>query len=156
MIRMLRQVVLLSVGLFCASATEAQVVVDDCVVFREGGDGRLLRTPTYWLKGRVASVTSVRHLTPLCPVPAKPPSAYSREERVLLARAAPCVHHDADIREVELQRAQVVVEAWETPWSNAHGSAGLLFRGAFLGQTLVKGEIVELAADWLERCKPAP
>ena len=28
----------------------------DCVVYREGGEGRLLTSPTYWLKGTVSGI----------------------------------------------------------------------------------------------------
>ena len=29
----------------------------DCVQFREGGDGFILKSPTYWLKGKIAGIS---------------------------------------------------------------------------------------------------
>jgi len=54
---------------------------------------------------------------------------------------------------VSVIRVQLAVEAWETPWSSQHGAGGWLFRGQFLDQTLRKGEIVDIDANWLEPCE---
>lgn len=146
----------LAFSLVLSGPAQAEIHVDDCVIFREGGDGRLLKTPTYWLKGKVLSVTREHRQAERCPVVAKPISAYSREDRLRLARAAPCVFSGDEAREVALARVRVLVDSWETPWSHAHGTAGLLFRGAFIEQALVKGDVVDILADWLESCEGAP
>lgn len=153
MIRFFNRWVALACGLLLSGAAWAEIGVGDCVIFREGGDGRLLKTPTYWVKGSVLSLTREHLRADTCPVIAKPLSAYSREDRVRLARSAPCVFPGTEARDVAVTRVRVSVDSWETPWSHAHGTAGLLFRGAFLEQTLVKGGVVEIFADWLESCE---
>lgn len=138
--------------MFSCSVLANEFRVGDCVVFREGGEGRVLKAPTYWWKGRVSSLTTERRVAGLCPVVAKPRSAFTRDERVRLARAMPCVQQETDVREVPVRRAQIEVISWETPWSNQHGTAGLLFRGMFLDWTLVQGGTFEVDVDWLESC----
>jgi hypothetical protein len=157
---MKRKVCLLALfAAFCAMADEvpppdaALAQVGDCVILREGGVGRILKTPTYWLRGTVAVVSRARHFAALCPQVNKPVSAYTREDWLRFAAAAPCVDNAADAREVSVLRLGVRVEAWETPWSNQHGTARFLFRGQFLDQPLKKGEVVEINAAWLERCE---
>ena len=137
---------------FSCSVLANEFEVGDCVVFREGGDGRVFKAPTYWWKGRVVSLTTERREAGLCPVIAKPRSSFTREERVRLARAMPCVQREADVREILVRRGQIEIVSWETPWSNQHGTAGLLFRGMFLDSALVQGGIVEVDVDWLESC----
>ena len=144
------------VGLLLSGGGRAEMGVGDCVVFREGGEGRLLKAPSYWVKGRVSARMTERRRVEVCPVVAKPLSAYSREDRVRLARAAPCVFNESDAREIEVNWVRVLVDSWETPWSHAHGSAGLLFRGTFIDHALKKGESIEMAAEWLEPCESAP
>jgi len=147
---------------FSASADEVTTAppaysgpkLGDCVMFREGGVGLVLKTPTYWLKGSIADIGHERRLAGLCPTIGKQVSAYSREDWVRIARATPCVENDADVREVDVLRIRVAVEEWETPWSNQHGTAGWLFRGHFLDQVLKKGELIDMDAKWLERCEP--
>jgi hypothetical protein len=126
----------------------------DCVMFREGGVGLVLKTPTYWLKGSIADMGHERRLAGRCPDIGKQVSAYSREDWVRVAAATPCVENDADVREVDVLRIRVAVEEWETPWSNQHGTAGWLFRGYFLDQALKKGGLIDMDAKWLERCEP--
>ncbi len=125
----------------------------ECVVFREGGDGRLLKTPTYWLKGRVLSVATERRALGVCPKIAKPPSRYTHEDWVRLAQSMPCHNGEAGPQELEVSRVSVVVDSWETPWSALHGTAGLLFRGNFMGHPLTKDSVVDIDATWLERCE---
>jgi len=48
----------------------------------------------------------------------------------------------------------MVVEEWETPWSNQHGTGGWLFRGQFLDIPLAKSVQIDMDATWLERCEP--
>ena len=131
----------------------AQFAVGDCAVYREGGDGRLFKTPTYWLQGTVAAVTTERRLAGLCPRFAKSDVALSREEKWALARAMPCVAREAEVGEVAVTRIHLVVDAWETPWSSQHGTEGLLFRGALMGSALVKGQAIDIDAAWLARCE---
>ena len=142
-----------------ASTAKAESTVDigwqtgDCAVFREGGAGLILKTPTYWVKGRVVAVSSERMLAGRCPVIAKPVQAYSHDDRVLVAAAAPCVDNDSDRREVPVLRIRLAVDAWETPWSYQHGTVGWLFRGQFLDKLLKKGGLIEMDPIWLERCE---
>lgn len=126
----------------------------DCVMFREGGDGLLLKTPTYWLKGSVADISHERRWAGRCPKIGKQVSAYSRDDWVRIAAATPCVENDADGRDVPVLRIRVTVDDWETPWSNQHGTVGWLFRGYFLDKALKKGESIDMDAQWLERCEP--
>ena len=130
-----------------------QPQVGDCVIFREGGGGYVLKAPTYWLKGSIAGLSEERRLAGRCPQIGKPVVAYSREDWVRVAAAIPCVVNDADVREVPVLRVRVTAEAWETPWSNQHGTAGWLFRGQFLNTPLRQGRIIDMDASWLERCK---
>jgi hypothetical protein len=127
--------------------------VGDCVMFREGGVGLLLKTPTYWLRGTVTKASAERRLAERCPVIGKPQSAYSRNDWLRVAAAQPCVTHDAEVREVDVLRVGVSVDEWETPWSLQHGSVGWLFRGKFLDTDLHKGARIDMDAAWLVRCE---
>ena len=126
--------------------------VGDCVQFREGGNGRLLKSPTYWVRGAVADLTHERRLAGVCPIRGKMPESYSRADWLAVASSMPCVVKPEDVREVGVVRVSVLVDAWETPWSNAHGSAGWLFRGLFLDQPLSRGGLIDMDLSWLERC----
>ena len=141
----------------CSGLASAQMPVQfsvgDCAVYREGGSGRLLKTPTYWLRGTVAAVTSEERLVGVCPRFAKSEVALSREEKWTMARAMPCVADEAEVRQVAVTRIRLIVQAWETPWSSQHGTEELLFRGAFLGSALTKGESIDIDATWLARCE---
>jgi len=146
-----------------ALAVETAAVVDavqppdpqigGCAIFREGGAGWLLKAPTYWLKGSIVGISRERRMANLCPQIGKPTSAYTQAERLRVAAASPCVLKAAEIGEVSVIRVQLAVEAWETPWSSQHGAGGWLFRGQFLDQTLSKGEVVDIDANWLEPCE---
>lgn len=150
---------------FCALASSASAFADEpparplypqageCVIFREGGGGYILKAPSYWLKGSIAEVAQERRLAGLCPRIGKPTAAFSRDDWLRVAAATPCVESEADVREVPVLRVRVLVEAWETPWSNQHGTAGWLFRGQFLNIPLRRGEIIDMDASWLERCE---
>lgn len=130
--------------------------IGDCAIFREGGAGRIFRTPIYWLQGTIAGISAERRMTQRCPQLGKPASAYTREDWVRIAASTPCVHSEDEMREVDVVRIRFEVDAWETPWSLQHGSTGWLFRGYFLDQPLKKGGILDLDANWLERCVPRP
>lgn len=123
-------------------------------MFREGGVGLVFKSPTFWLKGSVAGFSRERRLAGRCPKIGKPVQSYTRDDWVRVASSSPCVHRDADVREVTVLRIRVAVEEWETPWSNMHGTAGWLFRGQFLDKPLIKGEQIDVDASWLERCEP--
>ena len=138
--------------LLLACPVSAEPRVGDCVLFREGGAGLLFRTPTYWLRGSIAGISSERRLAGRCPEIGKPESAYTHNDWVRVASAMPCVQGDAEVREVPVVRISVAVEAWETPWSNLHGTAGWLFRGYFLDKPLKKGDLIDMDASWLEYC----
>ena len=123
-----------------------------CVVYREGGVGKVLKTPTYWVRGQVHEIRTEQRLAARCPGLAKPLWSFTHQDWLERAAAFPCVDDEADIREVTVSRVRFLVDAWETPWSRAQGVAGLLFRGQFMGVDLSRGAIVELDASWLESC----
>lgn len=126
--------------------------IGDCVIFREGGAGLLLRTPVYWLRGSIAGVSRTRRMAQACPRIGKQAAAYTPADHARLAAAMPCVDKGADAVEVDVTRVQVSVEDWETPWSPQQGTTGWLFRGRFLEQTLKKGEVIDMDTIWLLRC----
>ncbi len=148
------------------SAAAARPQPGDCVIFREGGAGRILKAPTYWLQGSIAAVYRQRRPLDRCPRIGKPASAYTATDRARLAAAMPCVEQAAVTADetasgsaakslpgdVEVTRVQVRVAEWETPWSHQHGTTGWLFRGQFLDQPLQKGGLIDMDAAWLERC----
>ena len=136
------------------SVPPAGIALGDCAIFREGGDGRILRTPVFWLKGTVAGVARERRLAALCPQIGKPLAAYTRADYAQVAAASPCVQSDTEVREVGVTRIQLRVDDWETPWATQHGTTGWLFRGYFLAQSLQKGVVIDMDANWLERCEP--
>jgi hypothetical protein len=143
--------------LFASIAAAAPAFeVGDCVIFREGGAGLLLKSPSYWLRGSVVAIAQERRLAAHCPDIGKPPSGYTHEDWVRLAAAAPCVESDADVRIVDVLRIRVAIEDWETPWSYQHGTAAWLFRGQFLDQRLHKGGLVDFDANWLQACRANP
>jgi hypothetical protein len=141
------------------SAASAGPQLGDCVIFSEGGAGRLLKAPTYWLKGSIAALSRQRWQLDRCPHIGKPAAAHTVADYARLAAAMPCVEPasvsvvDTLPREVEVTRVQVLVAEWETPWSHQHGTTGWLFRGQFLEQTLRKGALIDMDAAWLEGCE---
>lgn len=158
---------LLAAALAAGVAAAQQAVVPDlqagdCVFFREGGDGIVFTTPVYWLKGTVNTVVRERRRVGRCPRIGKPRSAYTPADWAALVAASPClegagraasVAQQAPASEVEVMRAQVVVEDWETPWSHQHGSTGWLFRGQFLAQPLQRGGVIAMDIAWLQPCE---
>lgn len=145
-------------GMFLAwSPAWGAFSVGDCVVFREGGEGRLLKSPTFWVSGVVSEVRKERGPLRICPGDA-PGSLVTREVLWQLARAAPCVFErpQGALPDVEVTRVRMAADAWETPWSSAHGETGLLFRGTFMGEPLAKGGQLEMPADWLRPCAGQP
>lgn len=146
----------LSLSSLAAAADHASAgpQVGDCVVFREGGAGRVFKAPTYWLKGTIAALSAERRLAGVCPRLDKPVAAYTQDDWGRIAASTPCVQNAAEVREVDVLRVRFRIEAWETPWSLPHGSSGWLFRGHFLDQALKVGEEIDMDATWLERCEP--
>jgi len=142
-----------------ASSAASAPQLGDCVIFNEGGAGRLLKAPTYWLKGSIAALSRQRRQLDRCPRIGKPAAAYTAADHARLAAAMPCVEAasvsvgDTLPREVEVTRVQMLVSEWETPWSHQHGTPGWLFRGRFLEQSLQKGALIDMDAAWLERCE---
>lgn len=124
----------------------------ECVVFREGGGGYVLTAPTFWLQGRVVAIETQRRWAGRCPLIGKSFSAYSRSDWASVVEALPCVANDSEAGEVSVLRVQVVVEDWETPWSNQQGAARWLFRGMFVDKPLKKGGTIDMDAAWLQRC----
>ena len=127
--------------------------IGDCVIFREGGAGWLLKAPTYWFKGLIVDLSSERRIANLCPHIGKQASAYTQADQLRLAAAMPCVDKESEVQEVPVLRLRVAVEAWETPWSPQHGGIGWLYRGQFLGQKLYKGGVLDIDANWLAPCE---
>jgi hypothetical protein len=134
-------------------AAQSGPQVGDCAIFSEGGNGRIFRMPTYWLRGTIVSVSRERRTAGRCPQIAKPDSGYKREDWVRIAESTPCVQTDAEVREVDVVRIKLRVDEWETPWSYQHGTPGWLFRGYFLDTLLKKAEVIDMDASWLERCE---
>lgn len=152
---------LLSIWLLAASAAASDMTpaktdprAGECAIFSEGGNGRIFKTPTYWVKGTISSVSREIRIAGRCPKIAKSLITYTRDDWVRIAAATPCVKTDAEVREVEVLRIRLSVDEWETPWSHQHGTVGWLFRGYFLDTPLKKGEIIDMDASWLERCGP--
>lgn len=139
--------------LFCAAANAAAPASSDCALFREGGAGKILQAPVYWLRGTVIDTYRRPHRFDVCPLPAnQPPATYSRADWRRLADAWPCVSQPAARRDGEVSRVRLRVDAWETPWSNAHGYAGWLYRGHFLDVELQKGLVIDIDASLLGSC----
>jgi hypothetical protein len=146
--------------LLCAGFARAQSAgepasaaqVGDCAIFREGGSGYLLKTPTYWLRGTIAEVRSERRLAAHCPSFDKPPAAFAPADWARYAAALPCATAADAEREVEVLRVVLSVDAWETPWTRSHGASGWLFRGQFLDTRLAAGVLIDMDAAWLQRC----
>jgi len=125
----------------------------DCGIFREGGNGRLLKTPTWWLRGTLTEVRRETRRADVCPRFDRPPQSFTPADWARLAAALPCVSSPDAVREVEVWRVTLRADAWETPWTHAHGDNGWLFRGQFLEQPLRAGALIEMDASWLERCE---
>ena len=143
----------LCAGLAVASEQDSPVAwrVGDCALFREGGVGRVLRSPTYWLRGVVVGVEERQHVAEVCPQPARA-GAPSRTDWQRLADAAPCVWREEERRTVSVTRVTLSVESWETPWNSAHGQSGMLYQGHYLDLRLESGQRIEFGAQWLQRC----
>ena len=137
-----------------ASTIQSRFRLGDCVMFREGGAGQVLKSPTYWLRGTVVGMFPQRRLAGRCPQIGKPVSIYTRSDWARAVAAMPCFEDEAEAREVNVLRVRVAVEDWETPWSNQHGTVGWLFRGQFLDTYLKKNEQIDMDAAWLEACLP--
>ncbi|MFA7291095.1 MAG: hypothetical protein WC023_02485 [Rhodocyclaceae bacterium] len=131
-------------------------VAGDCAMFREGGVGYILTTPTYWLRGRIEAVYTRPHRMALCPQIGKPRERYSRDDWMTVADAYPCVTDPAKEREVQAVRIRMRAEAWDTPWSQQHGHNGWLFRGHFLKTELKEGVLLDIDGTLLERCEAKP
>lgn len=52
----------------------------DCVIFREGGLGLILKSPTYWLRGSIAGISQQHRMAERCPDLGKPVSGYTHED----------------------------------------------------------------------------
>lgn len=73
------------------------------------------------------------------------------------ARVVLCAVEQRGVSEVvAVTRIGAAVEAWEMPWSSAHGAIGLLCRGTFTGMPLVKRAPIETLADGLGSCAGSP
>ncbi len=142
-------------GRAVGSERETLFRTGDCVVLREGGHGRVLLTPTYWMRGTVVAVMHRRHRAGVCTHFAKQAERLTLGDWQQIVEESPCVMQGEGVREVDVERVTVAVEAWETPWSKQHGQSGRLFRGRYLEQELVKGARLDIDALWLQSCSPA-
>ncbi len=128
-------------------------VPGDCAIFREGGQGYILKAPTYWLKGTIVEIYRRPHRMDVCPDAGKPRAHYKREDWVRLAAAYPCVSDPARVADVEAIRVRLRVDDWDTPWSVQHGRNGWLMRGHFLDIELEEGRVVDIDGTLLEYCE---
>jgi len=131
-------------------------VAGDCALFREGGEGYVLKAPTYWLKGTIVELYHRPHRMDRCPDFGKPRTKYTRDDWRRLAEAYPCVSDAANAKEVEAVRVRLRVDAWDTPWTSQHGHNGWLFRGHFLDTELKEGVVIDIDGTLLERCEALP
>jgi len=153
--RLLPTLLLSSLPLLVPAAEPAarMPVAGDCALFREGGEGYILKAPTYWLRGSIVEIYRRSHHMGLCPNPGKPKTRYTRDDWRQLADAYPCVSDEAKVRDVEAIRIRLRVDAWDTPWSNQHGHNGWLYRGHFLDTELKEGVVLDIDGTLLERCE---
>lgn len=128
-------------------------VAGDCAVYREGGEGFVLTTPIYWVRGTIVEVYRQHRRMDLCPVLAHKPENYTRQDWIALTDAYPCVDDPAQVRDIDAIRIRLRVDAWETPWTNPHGHNGRLYRGRFLQTELRSGVEIDLDGHLLERCE---
>lgn len=128
----------------------------DCVEYREEGAGLILKTPSYWVRGRVVESYRSRHTIGLCPDADKPRSRYGREEWKRFAAAYPCAWSQSAPpeggSEITVLRVRFAVTAWETPWTRDHGQNGWLYRGHFLDTALKEGVVLDVDASLLGYC----
>ena len=141
-------------GWAVGSENTTQYRTGDCVLMREGGHGRVLVAPTYWVRGTVVEVIQRRHRAGICTHFAKQAERLTLADWRQIVEESPCVMQGEDVRDVDVERVTFAVEAWETPWSRSHGQSGRLFRGYYLDQELVKGGRLEIDALWLQPCVP--
>jgi len=126
----------------------------DCALYREGGAGYILTTPTYFVRGTIVEVLRRPHRMGLCPDPRKPRERYTRADWKALADAYPCVSREELAKDVEAIRIRLRVDEWDTPWSSQHGHNGWLYRGHFLETELKSGVVLDIDGTLLERCTP--
>lgn len=153
----MRSLVFISVLLAVVSTVHAEdqsmPVPGDCAMFREGGQGYILKGPAYWLRGRIEEVYKRPHRMGLCPNLGKTRERYTRDDWVTIADAYPCVTNPEHVGEVQAIRIRMRAEAWDTPWSLSHGHNGWLFRGHFLKTELKEGVVLDIDGTLLERCE---
>lgn len=138
------------------AADPAAFAAGRCVVYREGGSGRLAVTPSFYVRGEIVG-SEVRpwHLGRCPAVAGKPDLAqYDRGEFVRHALAYPCVGGRTAERDERIGLVRLRVADWETPYERRYENAGRLYRGMFLDRQLEKGSEIELEADLVGACEP--
>ena len=125
----------------------------DCAAYREGGEGYMLTKPTFWLRGTIIEVYRQARRMDLCPLLGKPQDRYTRDDWQRMTDAYPCVSSADKVRDVDAIRIRLRVDAWDTPWTNAHGHNGRLYRGQFLRTELKQGVELDIDGSLLERCE---
>lgn len=126
-----------------------------CVRYREGGEGWVLREPSFYVRGRVVRAEVASRRLARCPaVDGKQPTQYTRSEFVRWAAAQPCVvEGGGEGRDVQVGIVRLSVDDWETPHAANFANRGRLFRGHYLDHPLVKGGEIEVEANLLEPCE---
>lgn len=107
-----------------------------CVRYIEGGGGRLLVAPSYFLQGEVISTRIEQRTQAGC------------------AEISPCVAVQAAAEMPKMGYVRLRVRDWDTPHASANKNQGRLYRGHFLEQKLESGMDIELEADLLGPCAP--
>ena len=139
-----------------ASGDDGMPSPGDCALFREGGAGRILKGPVYYVRGSITEIYRRPHAMGVCPDPGKPRERYSRADWKQLADAYPCVADERNARDIEVIRIRMRAEKWDTPWTQSHGQNGWLFRGHFLDTELKDGVVLDIDGTLLLRCDAAP
>ena len=124
----------------------------DCVIYREGGDGYVFKTPTWWVSGAISEIYTQKRLMDTCPLANKNKMLYTRDDWIKMTEAYPCVDSQEKARHVEVTRIRFKVKEWETPWVKTHGQNGRLYRGYYLDIPLKTGATIDIDGTLLEQC----
>ena len=123
-------------------------------MFREGGEGYILKTPTYWLRGTVDAIYRRPHRMALCPQMGKPREALHARRLDAGRRRLPLRHHcPAKEREVEAIRIACV----PTPGTRLDVTARtqwLALSRPFPQHRTQGGCHLDIDGTLLERCEP--
>lgn len=129
-----------------------------CVRYQEGGRGFLGQESGFWLEGEVLDLSYEYRNLENCPKNlALGREPLSRELFLQQEAQLPCRMGEAELApRMEVTKANIKVQRWETPWDKRWGSNGRLYRGKYLDRQLISGGTLELNAALLTPCKAAP